>query len=648
MNDFLTQAQMQTGLKYIHYAYDAYTPCRSPQELRDGLWSITGDEGHCYENINDWLIDKQYSPILAMPASPESVSDPINKFYGVCAYINNEIIVAFRGTIFFGGRENYPWWNPLEANSDEFMQFFAASYNVIVSPENLTPACQVKTYAGVQCRVNTVFANILERVRDSYQWFIDDRSQHATPNKIVFCGHSLGGALAQLAAAEYAGPAPPLPVYVVTYGAPKVGDDNFASLFQSYLSNTSYFFANQYDPVPTLYQQGLSPEWDWWTQWGQFNNQPPPSATKFINFAAQHNQITLANPSCANLFLIKAAYCHPVQYYYEGIQSGNVTDPTWSWSGATAISSNSNYINPSGDYAAVSYFNESGDYVMLAYPVESNDNYYLTTAVYNGESWIFNSATSVTIKRTQGVQLVVYQGEIHACWVDSDNNIMLGKLSLSGTYTAQINVTALNNEKSDRAPAVLTANGRLYFIYRAGTGSTLRTFSLHYEMNDAGVVETKLSAAGTLQSGAASQDAPAACEVLGFGGLMVYRGWSTASDHLYYSTINYEADGVNERDWKQYETAYSTKQPAGVAILYTLDKIYAVSAYKTGTTGSSGMKFWYLDISSNATSVPTENSISNLSSGTNNAVPVINYRNKIYLFFCDNNNKNRLSYSTLS
>ncbi|KAH9245044.1 hypothetical protein BASA81_017500 [Batrachochytrium salamandrivorans] len=71
--------------------------------------------------------------------------------------------------------------------------------------------------------------------------------------KLVFTGHSLGGALASLAAADYvnreSGDTSYVSVY--SYGEPRIGNLEWADWFDS-LSLTSYRVTSQGDPVPRL------------------------------------------------------------------------------------------------------------------------------------------------------------------------------------------------------------------------------------------------------------------------------------------------------------------------------------------------------------------------------------------------------------
>ncbi|KAH9257131.1 hypothetical protein BASA81_004681 [Batrachochytrium salamandrivorans] len=85
----------------------------------------------------------------------------------------------------------------------------------------------------------------------------DGRYQTAQKNhpgfKLVFAGHSLGGALATLAAADYvnheSGDTPNVSLY--TYGEPRIGNLEWADWFNS-LPLASYRVTSQNDPVPRL------------------------------------------------------------------------------------------------------------------------------------------------------------------------------------------------------------------------------------------------------------------------------------------------------------------------------------------------------------------------------------------------------------
>lgn len=74
-------------------------------------------------------------------------------------------------------------------------------------------------------------------------------------SEIVFCGHSLGGALATLAAMDFAHNAPFVRVKVYTFGAPQVGDIAFVTEFNKVVGE-SVRVVNPHDKVPDVLAAG--------------------------------------------------------------------------------------------------------------------------------------------------------------------------------------------------------------------------------------------------------------------------------------------------------------------------------------------------------------------------------------------------------
>ena len=101
-------------------------------------------------------------------------------------------------------------------------------------------------------RVHSGFLKQLETVWADVQWDIDSDIGQDRSNPISVCGHSLGGALAtlaavRLAAAAGAGAGPHRPVRCLTFGSPRVGDSAFAAL-----GVKGWRVFNEGDPVPML------------------------------------------------------------------------------------------------------------------------------------------------------------------------------------------------------------------------------------------------------------------------------------------------------------------------------------------------------------------------------------------------------------
>ena len=68
-------------------------------------------------------------------------------------------------------------------------------------------------------------------------------------NKIIFSGHSLGGALATIASLYFKLKYKELNICCITFGSPRVGCNDFVKVFNQEI-NSSYRFVNDNDPIP--------------------------------------------------------------------------------------------------------------------------------------------------------------------------------------------------------------------------------------------------------------------------------------------------------------------------------------------------------------------------------------------------------------
>ena len=90
---------------------------------------------------------------------------------------------------------------------------------------------------------------------DDVKKLLKKELKHLSPNTVLLTGHSLGGALATIAAAEWNGIYPITGIY--TYGQPAVGKRDFSTFFSSYYGNEFFRFVNDDDivtRVPATYQ----------------------------------------------------------------------------------------------------------------------------------------------------------------------------------------------------------------------------------------------------------------------------------------------------------------------------------------------------------------------------------------------------------
>ncbi|MCB0195573.1 MAG: lipase family protein [Anaerolineae bacterium] len=94
--------------------------------------------------------------------------------------------------------------------------------------------------------VHSGFMGAYNSVREAVQ-----KAVKSTKHKqVVFVGHSLGGALASLAALDTAYNIPGKEISCYTYGSPKVGNDNFVKAYNKLVPNT-YRCVNGRDMVPS-------------------------------------------------------------------------------------------------------------------------------------------------------------------------------------------------------------------------------------------------------------------------------------------------------------------------------------------------------------------------------------------------------------
>lgn len=104
-----------------------------------------------------------------------------------------------------------------------------------------------------QPEVHWGFYNQFSELKPEIDEIIEEyRETNNNFNKeIIFSGHSLGGALATIAALNYGMEYPDLQVNCVTFGSPRVGDEKFANYFNKIVKN-SYRFVNDNDPIPCI------------------------------------------------------------------------------------------------------------------------------------------------------------------------------------------------------------------------------------------------------------------------------------------------------------------------------------------------------------------------------------------------------------
>ena len=131
-------------------------------------------------------------------ANGSTLVDSDKKVYGFVQYKDNKIVVSFRGSV-----DVKDWYSNLKILTRDYY-----------------------VYGGQGCRVHIGFSNYYNSVRHQMLAKVSALS-HAHPgSKVIVTGHSLGGALATLAAVELANDGHDTDL--ITFGSPRVGNKKFS------------------------------------------------------------------------------------------------------------------------------------------------------------------------------------------------------------------------------------------------------------------------------------------------------------------------------------------------------------------------------------------------------------------------------------
>lgn len=142
-------------------------------------------------------------------------------------HTNQLIVVSFRGT-----HTSRDWLTDLD-----FLLYDASDICV---------GCQAHSgFLGSWRGVRKIVLNDWNNLRANYPTY-----------KTVVTGHSLGGALANLCAAQMKKMVPNAKVYLFTFGSPRVGNDEFAEYIETVLGWRNFRVTHLNDPVPQL-----PPQW---------------------------------------------------------------------------------------------------------------------------------------------------------------------------------------------------------------------------------------------------------------------------------------------------------------------------------------------------------------------------------------------------
>lgn len=142
--------------------------------------------------------------------------------------LTNSINVVFRGTI---GTSVINWINNFKISSDP------STLSFLIFPEKVSP------YPDRSIKIHSGFWKSWSSIRTGMLSSLT-KAQNLCPScKIVLTGHSLGGAMATLAAKEIV--ASGKQVTLVTFGSPRIGNDKFASMIASMKIPTRRFVCLQ-------------------------------------------------------------------------------------------------------------------------------------------------------------------------------------------------------------------------------------------------------------------------------------------------------------------------------------------------------------------------------------------------------------------
>lgn len=154
------------------------------------------------------------------------VEEPEQEVFGFIAESKDNVVITFRGTRTFKDNE-----------SDQ--DFFQIPYPFV---RNVG-----KTHRGFTC--------IYQSAREE---LIGELNKLSTNKRLFVAGHSLGGALAVLAALDIAVNTGFKNPVVYTYGSARVADPEFASSFNQTVKN-SFRIVNVHDIIPTLPAKAYPP-----------------------------------------------------------------------------------------------------------------------------------------------------------------------------------------------------------------------------------------------------------------------------------------------------------------------------------------------------------------------------------------------------
>jgi GTP-binding protein EngB required for normal cell division len=162
-------------------------------------------------------------------------SDPDVSLIALSGILDEELIIAFRGTVIAKKEQPFKSWQEMFIN-------MICNGLAVADSSHYQSKYNHHAYEGM---VHPGFAWLLEKFLPDIQYII----KNSNAKQICLTGHSLGGALATLAAYRLINNFPIISVY--TFGSPRVGDQDFKERYKRY-KITHFRFENKNDIIPHL------------------------------------------------------------------------------------------------------------------------------------------------------------------------------------------------------------------------------------------------------------------------------------------------------------------------------------------------------------------------------------------------------------
>ncbi|KAG2016286.1 lipase [Coprinopsis cinerea AmutBmut pab1-1] len=249
----------------------------------------SGIDSTTYGNLERFA--KHSSAAYQLLGCPRPVGTTLVKYIdrsGTQGYISRddsrkEIIVSFRGSM---------------SVTDALVDL--AIIMVPLKSTGITNVGDAHVHTGFQFAYNVVADDVISTVRNQY----NSRSGYT----IVVTGHSLGGAVASMAAISLKAALPNAPLKLYTYGQPRVGNAAFASLVESRVGvNNIFRTVHTYDGVPTVLFKALGYR-HFATEYWNFQDPPNAANTRKCNGGD--------DPKCSDS--IPSTFINPAHVYYFG------------------------------------------------------------------------------------------------------------------------------------------------------------------------------------------------------------------------------------------------------------------------------------------------------------------------------------------